>query len=136
MQRITYITIVILVSYFASFGFSSENELLKIRNQDPLKSYSKLMKKLDGSYYHTNQYVYFQFNEPYSVATGTNLTYSIYNFKKEEVTSLPTLNVNYGENFYAINLDLLTMTADKFYTLQVQDSKGEKWYLRIYYSAR
>jgi len=103
--------------------------------QDPLKSYAKLKKKIDGAYYYTTQSLHFQYLEQYSVPTGANLNYCIYNHKKEMVSNVPTLNVSFGENFYSINLANLSITANEYYTLEVTDSKGEKWYMRFYYSS-
>jgi hypothetical protein len=92
-------------------------------------SFAVMKKRLDGGYYQTiNKTLYFKFEEEYSVPAGTKLNYRIYN-KQRTGVQLQQDNVVYGDNRYSINVS--SLTANDYYTLEVENSKNEKWLLRF-----
>jgi hypothetical protein len=94
-----------------------------------LPSFAVMKKRLDGGYYQTaNKTLYFKFEEEYSVPAGTKLNYRIYN-KQRVGVQLQQDNVVYGDNRYSINVS--SLTANDYYTLEVENSKNEKWLLRF-----
>jgi hypothetical protein len=94
-----------------------------------LPSFAVMKKRLDGGYYLTaSKILYFKFEEEYSVAAGTKLNYRIYN-KQRTGVQLQQDNVVYGDNRYSINVS--SLTANDYYTLEVENSKNEKWLLRF-----
>jgi hypothetical protein len=94
--------------------------------------YANLRKKLDGSYYITDdRKIYFRYEEEYN---ASSLTYNIYDYKNEIVLDEQDLALTkaYGENRFIIDL-----TGSDYclpygiYVLEVINDKNEKWYLRF-----
>jgi hypothetical protein len=95
-----------------------------------------LRRKLDGGYYlvGTDNMVHFKFEEEYSISSGISLSYKVYDAKRNDLTTntnvVPTTTtVSYGYNRF--NLSVAGLSQGSYYTLEVYNSKNEKWYLRF-----
>lgn len=107
--------------------------------------FSKLQKIPDGGYYSCDHgHLYFEYLEEYYRAPGAKLCYSIYDDKRNLLTGVGLNNdpmgngalqhfVKKGYNKYDFDLTGLGLTDGKFYMLEVQNPKQEKWYLRFKY---
>jgi len=108
---------------------------LKVLNQYMLSSldgFSPVKKKLDGGYIEIEELTLkFVYTEKYSVETGKKLDYKIYDFQGTEVNNLPNLDISFGENRLSIVFTEGQISNDSFYTLEITDQKGEKWYLKF-----
>lgn len=98
--------------------------------------YAKLKKRLDGGYVTVrDNKLKFKYIEDYDIPTDVNdlLNYTIHDWHGSTVTSgpvAPSTTKELGVNWYSITLNL---THKEFYTLEVTDAKGEKYYLRFQY---
>jgi hypothetical protein len=94
-------------------------------------SYAVLKKQLDGSCYITNdQVLFFKFKEEYTIQANTKLSYTVYGRDRSTpVTALQPMYVNYGDNRF--QLDASSLVSGNVYTLEVLNSKNEKWLLRF-----
>lgn len=111
-----------------------------LRVDKPVKDnkYSVLRKTLDAGYYKVeNNKIFFRFDEEY--ATG-NISSVIYNSQRQAVKPVVktdeikngAYNIKQnGYNRYEINLDKLNMMSG-FYTLEVNNEKGELFLLKFY----
>ncbi len=102
----------------------------------PNKSYGILRKKIDGGYYLMKDHILrIKYLEEYNLQSGETLTYTIYKLNSTKsifasTTSIPSSIIKYGENYLDINLGFGIIT-NGYYLLEVQNSKSEKWYLKI-----
>jgi len=94
-------------------------------------SYAVLKKQLDGGYYLTvNQILYFKFKEEYTIQPNSILNYIVYaRDRSTPATSTQPVYVNYGDNRF--QLDASVLISGNVYTLEVLNSKNEKWLLRF-----
>ncbi len=96
--------------------------------------YADLKKQLDASYIRlTGPSLRFKYHEEYAIVAGQNssLDYKIYDWNKGTPNQQGSLTKVFGINYMTINLS--TVGTNKYYTLEVADSKGEKYYLRFLY---
>ena len=101
----------------------------KAQNLVSEPTFDVLKKKLDGGYYLTKEKVlYFKFDEEYAVSSAAILNCKIYNKSRNEIP-VNTLPVKYGDNRY--QLDASYLNTNEYYTLEVVNSKNEKWLLRF-----
>ncbi|MDP1623158.1 MAG: hypothetical protein Q8M08_12555 [Bacteroidales bacterium] len=102
--------------------------------------YAELKDQLDGSYFPAVQgKVNFKYIERYAIPEGKNLTYSIFNKRRQQIKNegepnpgMPALPISQGANF--LNLDLTKvkdMNLNEFYVLEVQGDKKDKFFLRF-----
>ena len=98
--------------------------------------YSDLKKQLDGTFVRlTAPVLRFKYVEDYAVATGQNelLFWRLYDWTKAP-PAIPnqsgSLSKRMGANYLSINLSI---DFNEYYTLEVEDSRGEKQYLRMIY---
>lgn len=90
--------------------------------------FAELKKEYDGGY-HVAKYgtLKFKYSEEYNT---DNLNFKIYNFKRQIVTTIPSiLTKNEGDNRYSINF-LGTIPSGLYY-LEVLNGKGEKMVLKF-----
>lgn len=94
-------------------------------------SYPVLKKELDGGFYVTqNGVLRFQFEEEYAV-DNSNLTYRVYNAKRTVLFNSSGLKESRGHNFYQLNVNVPELEYGEYAILEVENAKGEKWYLRF-----
>jgi hypothetical protein len=92
-------------------------------------SYVSLKHTLDGNYYLvSDSKLHFKFEEEYAIPTGSTLVYRVYDDQRVQV-SLASLNASIGDNRFDLNV--ASLTSGKYYTLEVLNSKKEKWVLRF-----
>ncbi|MEO0776415.1 MAG: hypothetical protein AAF146_07615 [Bacteroidota bacterium] len=100
------------------------------------KVYADLKKDLDGTFVQlTSPVLRFKYEEDYATAVGQNdvLDWIIYDWDQAPPASpnqSGTLNKRMGLNYFSINL---SVDINRHYTLEVEDSRGQKQYLRLYY---
>lgn len=104
--------------------------------------YALVKKKLDGgSTVAVESKLRFEFDGEYDVNTTTFLAYNIYEENRTVLASAANdgtvtggasaLNYNYDDNRYTLDLSGVSLTTDKYYLLEVIDSKGDKKYLKF-----
>jgi hypothetical protein len=108
----------------------------------PPVSYAEMKEKLDGSFCGTNAgALYFKYEEKYNEGL---LKYRIYDYQRNEKIPLASqtgtlaLTKTLGTNFFTLNLALAggfigTSETDSYYILEVENEKGDKYYLRFKY---
>ncbi|PCI98241.1 MAG: hypothetical protein COB15_06235 [Flavobacteriales bacterium] len=94
-------------------------------------TYAHLQEHLDGSFYRTNSenlYVYYE--EKY---VNGSLTYRIKNQSNVAVVDNMNLNLpkTYGKNWFKIDLQPFSLTANDYYVLEVENEKGRTQKLRF-----
>jgi hypothetical protein len=99
--------------------------------------FSSLNKKLDGSIYKVfDNKIYVKYREEYNTQ---EFKFSIYNFDKSKFWNQNDIAINattdYGDNQIVIPLDGAGVNLTSgYYTLEVENGKHEKWYLRFKYN--
>lgn len=108
---------------FCVFTFTFESY-----SQSP-STFASLSRKLDAGYYTpANGTLRFLFEEEYSVAEGTPLSYKILDALNKPVTNPTVVTVERGINKCEVNVSSLT---PGYYIMEVSNAKNEKWYLRF-----
>lgn len=104
------------------------------------KSFAIPKRKLDGNYYETEKGILrFSFDEEYSVLSNSILNFSIYDNSQNLILSssnsncnIPPVFVSYGTNEIEIDFSSNScLTSDKYYIMELSNSKNEKVYLRF-----
>lgn len=107
------------------------------------QKYAALTREINASFTTvTSSQLLFHFQEEYASETG--LTYKIYGNEKESIESTnseslqnldkkesPLLKI-LGNGRYSIDLRALKLNPDSYYTLETQNEKAEKQYLKFY----
>ncbi|MEO0776869.1 MAG: hypothetical protein AAFW73_18110 [Bacteroidota bacterium] len=94
--------------------------------------YPQLKRELDGTFERlTSTTLRFHYEEDYAVAPGQNeaLAYAIYDWDRANPVQSGTLNKRMGENF--LDVPLAYIQSNRYYTLEVTNSKAQKKYLRF-----
>jgi hypothetical protein len=98
-------------------------------SQSLTPGYANLSRKPDAGYYlASGRILKFWFEEEYSVAEGTSLTYKILDSTNKVVANPSSLTVKQGYNQFDLNV---TALSPAYYLLEVSNAKNEKWYLRF-----
>lgn len=101
----------------------------------PPPGYAILDKKLNAGFYSTvKQHLWFQYNEEYS--NNSTLNAVIYGENQSITHSIPAQTISKtGANYYDLDLTTLSpvLNPNKFYVLEVTNSKNEKYLLRFLY---
>lgn len=107
--------------------------------------YNHLKKKLDGGYAMTyNNQLKFVLDEAYDIETGEYLTAILYDDSNTKIAScdaagvtsggMTALTYNFDDNRFTMQINAITgIVIDKFYTLEIINSKGDKKYLKFLY---
>ncbi|MBI5539813.1 MAG: CUB domain-containing protein [Bacteroidia bacterium] len=81
-----------------------------------------------GSYL---RYLPIKFEEEYTVEPFSSLSCKIYKTSNQQfITSLAPFSTGYNQ--FKINLSNLSLLEGEYYTLEISNSKGEKWFLRFF----
>jgi hypothetical protein len=97
--------------------------------QSSTTGYANLNRKPDAGYYLTPGHILkFWFEEEYSVAEGTSLTYRVLDSANKVIANPSSLTVKQGYNQFDLDVSGL---SPSYYLLEVSNAKAEKWYLRF-----
>ncbi|MBQ19968.1 MAG: hypothetical protein CMD31_04370 [Flavobacteriales bacterium] len=101
----------------------------------PPPGYAILDRKLNAGFYSTvKQHLWFQYNEEYSNTSVLNAV--VYGENQTVVHTIPSQTITkVGANYYDLDLTTLSpvLNPNKFYVLEVTNSKNEKFLLRFLY---
>ncbi len=101
----------------------------------PPPGYAILDRKLNAGFYLTvKQHLWFQYNEEYSNTSVLNAV--VYGENQTVVHTIPSQTITkVGANYYDLDLTTLlpVLNPNKFYVLEVTNSKNEKFLLRFLY---
>ncbi len=142
-------------NYYRSMNFYSSstdntytnfpNVIIQYRVANPTYGFSIPEKILDGKIYNAyGRTVYLHWREEYEIGKLTFLCYKLIdetgtvvadcnNSGNSVITSSPKKVIRYGDNYLELNfsfLDMGTFTS-KYYIMEIENSKGEKYYLRF-----
>ncbi|XOV67607.1 MAG: DNRLRE domain-containing protein [Fluviicola sp.] len=106
------------------------------------RPYNELRKELDGGYGESyNDTLNFALDENYGIDTLQYIEAKIYNDDNVLVAScdasgntfggMPALTYVFDDNRYVMDLSGITMTDQKFYTLEVKNAKEDRFYLKF-----
>lgn len=138
---------VILEDGFYMTGTSTSSSNYFLARILPSVGHAELKEKLDGSFCGTNGHaIYFKYIEKYNEGV---LKYQVYDYQRNEMIPVATrsvdVNVNgflltktLGTNFYKLDLTKATgfvgtNELDSYYLLEVENDKGDKYFLRFKY---
>jgi len=101
----------------------------------PSPGYAILDRKLNAGFYSTvKQHLWFQYNEEYSNTSVLNAV--VYGENQTVLHTIPSQTITkVGANYYDLDLTTLSpvLNPNKFYVLEVTNSKNEKFLLRFLY---
>ncbi len=93
-------------------------------------TYAVLRKYLDGGYFIAeNRMLKFKFDEAYFQDDNINLNFKIKDIANNEVAIADNKLLDYGDNRYLLDLSNLDLGA--FYSLEIIDSKRNRFYLKF-----
>ncbi|MEM6725177.1 MAG: SprB repeat-containing protein [Bacteroidota bacterium] len=117
--------------------YSDISTTFKYQSTTPDEGYSKLARsqKEMGVIPVSNNTLRFKFIQEYHVdPANNNLNYTIWDKTRTAITVPITLTKDYGVNWYDLDLSGATgLVSGAFYTLEIEENKGQKYYLKFVY---
>ncbi|MEG1555340.1 MAG: hypothetical protein RR356_01270 [Bacteroidales bacterium] len=128
---------------FTSFFWIDQQAKIIFQIYRYYNQYAYLKEKLDGSYHIAfDSRLWLHYKEPYQGSKAVRLKFRVfdsYGYKVAETDEtgsvigypVPVVPIQTGDNWIQINLESTGISLDNYYTIEVWDEKGGKYYQRF-----